>query len=158
MKAHSHYPPRQSVIHGPNPKLCAGPGKGHRVVPSSPSRCCSAFVHTPTSAISLDSRCSALGPEPVALHNGQAIDSGRHAAAFHRSHHYSLSVVGGSLQGGACRGTCFGCWHRPHSAYVVLPSYACWCEVVLAAGRRALTCSPCLPRPPPSKTTREARP
>jgi hypothetical protein len=68
--------------------------------PSSPSRCCSAFVHTPTSAISLDSRCSArLGPESAALHNGQAIDSGRHAAAFHRGHHYSLSVVGGSLQG-----------------------------------------------------------
>jgi hypothetical protein len=49
---------------------------GHRAVFTNPVRCCSAFVHTfSTSPTSLDSRCSALGPEPGAPDNGQAIDA-----------------------------------------------------------------------------------
>jgi hypothetical protein len=34
---------------------------------TNPVRCCSAFAHTPTSPTSLDSRCSALRPEPEAF-------------------------------------------------------------------------------------------
>jgi hypothetical protein len=39
-------------------------------------RCCNAFANTSTSPTSLDSRCSAIGPEPEAPDNGQAIDAG----------------------------------------------------------------------------------
>jgi hypothetical protein len=46
----------------------------------NPVRCYSAFAHTPTSPTSLNSRCSALGPETEAPHNGQA------AAPIHRAH------------------------------------------------------------------------
>ena len=84
-KAPSHYSPRTSPIHGCNPKLCARPGSGPR---------CSAFAHTPTSPTSLDSRCSALGCEPEASHNGQAIGAGQAAAPIHRIHHSNEHSVG----------------------------------------------------------------
>jgi hypothetical protein len=96
-KAPPHYSPRPSPIHGCNPKLCARPGSGHRAVLTNPVRCCRrAFAHTPTSPTSLDSRCSALRCEPRAPDNGQTIDTGRHAAVFHRSHHSNGHPVGGT--------------------------------------------------------------
>ena len=96
MKAPSHYPPRTSAIHGPNPNECAKPGTWHRIVLSDLVRCCSAFAHTSNAPTTLDPRCSALGCEPEASHNGQAIDAGRHAAVFHRSHHSNGHPVGGT--------------------------------------------------------------
>jgi hypothetical protein len=122
LKALPHHPPRPSVIHGPNPKICTRPGSGHRAVLNNPVRCCSAFAHTPTSPTSLDPRCSALGPEPEAPHNGQAIGSGQVAAQIHRIHHSNEHPVGGANIGrvrisvsAACAvlGSC--CLSPPHA-------------------------------------------
>jgi hypothetical protein len=38
-QAPPHYSPRPSAIHGCNPKVCAGPGSGHRAVLTNPVRC-----------------------------------------------------------------------------------------------------------------------
>jgi hypothetical protein len=64
-------------------------------------RCCSAFAHTPTSPTSLDSRCSAIGSEPEAPDNGQAIDAGQAAAPIRRMHHSNERPVGGAKIGHA---------------------------------------------------------
>jgi hypothetical protein len=96
LKALSYYPPRTSAIHGCNTKERARPGSGHRIVLTNPVRCCSAFAHTPISPTSLDSRCSALGPESEAPHNGQAIGSGQAAASIHRIHHSNEHPIGGA--------------------------------------------------------------
>ena len=61
---------------------------------TNPIRCCNAFAHTSTSPSSLDSRCSAIGPEPEAPDNGQAIDAGQAAASIHRMHHSNERPVG----------------------------------------------------------------
>jgi hypothetical protein len=70
-------------------------------------------------------RCSALGCEPEAPHNGQAIGSGQAAAPIHRIHHLNGHPVGGtkirhaeepvSAAGTALRS--YYLWHqRSHSA------------------------------------------
>jgi hypothetical protein len=77
-------------------------------------RCCSAFAHTTsTSPPSLDSRCSATGPEPEAPDNGQAIDAGQAAASIHRMHHSNERPVGCAKIGHA---------EEPVSAACVRPS------------------------------------
>jgi hypothetical protein len=94
LKAPPHYSPRPSPIHGCNPKVCTKPGSGHQAVLTNPVRCCNAFAHTSTSPTSLDSRCSALGCEPEAPHNGQVIGAGQAAAPIHRIHHSNGHSVG----------------------------------------------------------------
>jgi hypothetical protein len=49
----------------------------------------------------LDSRCSAIGPEPEAPDNGQAIDAGQAAASIHRMHHSNERPVGVAKTGHA---------------------------------------------------------
>jgi hypothetical protein len=49
----------------------------------------------------LDSRCSAIGPEPEAPDNGQAIDAGQAAALIHRMHHSNERPVSGAKIGHA---------------------------------------------------------
>jgi hypothetical protein len=48
---------------------------------------------------SLDSRRSAIGPEPEAPDNGQAIDAGQAAASIYRMHHANERPVGGTKIG-----------------------------------------------------------
>ena len=65
---------------GPIQKNVRSPGRGaHRIVLTDlrPVRCWSAFAHTSNAPKNLDPRCSALGREPGASHNGQAIGSGQ---------------------------------------------------------------------------------
>jgi hypothetical protein len=119
----------------------------HRMVSTNPAHCCSAFAHTPTPPTSLDSRCSAPGPEPEAPHNGQAIGSGQAAAPIHRIPHPNERPVGGAKIGHAeepasAAGTAL-------SAYYLLPPYTCWRYTLLAPGPPP--CSQCPSRPPPSK-------
>jgi hypothetical protein len=65
-------------------------------------RCSSSFAHATSNAPTiLDPRCSALGPEPEAPHNDQAIGSGQAAAPIHRIHHSNAHPV-------ACGGPCTG--------------------------------------------------
>jgi hypothetical protein len=94
-----------------NPKACARPGSGHQAVLTNPVRCCNAFAHTPTSPTSLDSRCSAIGPESEAPDNGQATDAGQAAASIHRMHHENERPVGGAKIG-RVRITRFGYMYR----------------------------------------------
>jgi hypothetical protein len=148
LKAQPYYPPRTSAIHGCNPKLCARPGSWHRIVLTNPVRCCSAFAHTPALPTSLDSRCSALRPEPEASNDGQAIGSGQAAASIHRIHHSNERPVGGAKIGHAeeplsAAGTAL-------SPYYLSPPHACWRRKLLASVR-APTCSECPSRPPPAK-------
>ena len=141
MKAPSHYPPRTSAIHGPNPTERTKPETWHRIVLTNPVRCCNAFAHTSASPPSLDSRCSAIGPEPEAPDNGQAIDAG------HRMHHSNERPVGGAKIGHA---------EEPVSAagtapspYYLLPPHACSRHKLLAPGPPS--CSQCPSRPPQAK-------
>jgi hypothetical protein len=95
-------------------------------------RCCSAFAHTPTSPTSLDSRCSAIGPEPEAPDNGQVIDAGQAAASIHRMHHSNERPVGGAKIGHAeepvsADGTAL-------SPYYLLPPHACSRHILLVPG------------------------
>jgi len=142
------HPSRPSAIHGCNPKVCARPGSGHRAVLTNLVRCCSAFAHTsPTSPTSLDSRCSAIGPESEAPDNGQAIDAGQAAAPIHRMHHSNERPVGGAKIGHAeepvsAAGTAL-------SPYYLLPPHACSRHKLLAPGPPS--CSQCPSRPPPAK-------
>jgi hypothetical protein len=86
LKAQPYHPPRPPAVHGSNPKECAKPGTWHQLVLDNLVHCCSAFAHTSNAPKTLDPRCSALGPEPEAPHNGQAIGSGQAAAPIHRHH------------------------------------------------------------------------
>ena len=134
MKAPPHYSPRPSPIHGCNPKVCAKPGSGHQAVLTNLVRCCNAFAHTSTSPSSLDSRCSAIGPEPEAPDNGQAIDAGQAAASIHRMHHSNERPVGVAKIGHAEEPVSAAC-----TALVVCylpPSDACSRHKLLASGRR----------------------
>jgi hypothetical protein len=95
-------------------------------------RCFSAFAHTPTSPTSLDSRCSAIGPEPESPDNGQAIDAGQAAASIHRMHHSNERPVGGAKIGHAegpasAAGTVL-------SPCYILPPHACSRHKLLAPG------------------------
>ena len=124
------------------------PGIGHRAVLTNSVRCCNAFAHTSTSPTSLDSRCSAIGPEPEAPDNGQAIDAGQAAASIHRMHHSNERPVGGANTGHAeepvsAAGTTL-------SPYYLLPPHACSRHKLLAPGPS--TCYQCPSRPPPAKT------
>jgi hypothetical protein len=56
----------------------------------------------PRAPPSLDSRCSAVGPEPEAPDNGQAIDAGQAAVRIHHTHHSNERPVGGAKTGWAC--------------------------------------------------------
>jgi hypothetical protein len=78
------------------------PGIGQFLLTQS-AACCSAFAHTFTSPTSLDSRCSATGPEQGAPDNGQAVDAGQAAARIHRMHHSNENErpVGGAKIGHA---------------------------------------------------------
>ena len=143
-QAPPHYSPRPSAIHGCNPKVCAGPGSGHRAVLTNPVRCCNAFAHTSTSPTSLDPRCSAIGPEPEAPDNSQAIDAGQVAASIHRMHHSNERPVGGAKSGHAeesvsAAGTAL-------SQYYLLPPHACSRVKLLAPGPP--TCYPGTSVPP----------
>jgi hypothetical protein len=140
LKAPPHYPPRPSAIHGLNPKECAKPGTWHRIVPTNPVRCCSAFAHTSNAPTTLDPRCSAFGCALGAPFNGQAIDTGRHAAVFHRNHHLNEHPVGGTKIRHA---------EEPVSAagtalrsYYLWPSHACSRHKLLAPGRQRATSAP----------------
>jgi hypothetical protein len=124
---------------GCNPKLCARPGSGHRAVLPNLVRCCSAFAHTPTSPTSLDSRCSAIGPEPEAPDNGQAIDAGQAAAPIHRMHHSNEHPIGGAKIWHTEEPVCISCWHRPQrilSMHRHRKPHACWRHKLLASGRQ----------------------
>jgi hypothetical protein len=153
LKAQSYYPPRTSAIHGLNPKERAKPGKWHRIVPTNPVRCCSAFAHTPTLPTSLESRSSALRPEPEASNDGQAIGSGQAAAPIHRIHHPNARPVGGAKIGHAevpvsAAGTAL-------SPYYLSPPHACWRHKLLASGRRRAH-SVSLPTTPSERTRKTA--
>jgi hypothetical protein len=119
-------------------------------------RCCNAFAHAPTSPPSLDSRCSAIGPEPEAPDNGQAIDAGQAAASIHRMHHPNERPVGvaktGNAEGpipAAC--TALGVHYLP-------PSGACSRHKLLVSGRRRAH-RQCLSLPTtPSERTGKIRP
>jgi hypothetical protein len=157
-----HYPPRPSAIHGPNPKLCARPGTWYRLVLTDLVRCCSAFAYTSYAPTTLDPRCSALGCEPEAPHSGQAIDSDRHAAVFHRS----AAIIINDLLSAAPRFDMLRDLHRllaPPSAHTIYhhrSTRAAWRYKSLARTTRAPT--PVLPVPlpttRPSEITREIRP
>jgi hypothetical protein len=145
----------------------ARPGSGHRAVLTNPVRCCSAFAHTSTSPTSLDSRCSAaVGPEPEAPDNGQAIettdaDAGQAAAPIHRTHHSNERPVGGAKIGHAeepvsAAGTVLSpCYLLPPArtrARVI--NYWHQGANVLPATRQR----PCSRPPAPSEITRKIRP
>jgi hypothetical protein len=118
---HITQPPRPSPIHGCNPKVCVRPGSGHRAVLSNLVRCCSAFAHTTTAPTSLDLRCSALGLEPRASHNGQVVGSGQAAAApIHRIRPTSAAPRFGILQ----RNLCVPAAGTALRAYYLLPPHA----------------------------------
>jgi hypothetical protein len=76
----------------PIQKNARNPKRGHRIVLSNPVRCCSAFAYTSNAPTTLDPRCSALGCEPGASHNGQVIGSGQAAAPIHRIHHSNIQT------------------------------------------------------------------
>jgi hypothetical protein len=71
------------------------------------------FAHTPTSPTSLDSRCSALGPETEAPHNGQAIGSGGPSCCSDPPHTSFKRAPRRLRQYWPRSDTCTGCWHRP---------------------------------------------
>jgi hypothetical protein len=130
------------------------PGSGHQAVLSNLVRCCSAFAHTSTAPSSLDSRCSALGPEPKASHNGQVIGSGQAAAPIHRMHHSNKHPVGSTKirhaeEPAPAAGTAL-------RAYYLLPPHACWRHKLLAPGLPP--CSQCPSPPSPSERTRKIGP
>jgi hypothetical protein len=97
-------------------------------------RCCNAFAHTSTSPTSLDSRCSALGCEPEASHNGQAIGAGQAAAPIHRIHHSNEHSVGCANIGRVRIPVSAAC--TVLGAYYLSPSDACSRHKLLASGRR----------------------
>jgi hypothetical protein len=154
LKAPPHYSPRPSPIHGCNPKVCAGPGPGHRAVLTNPVRCCSAFANNSTSPTSLDSRCSATSAQPLGLRqpeapdNGQAIDAGQAAASIHRMHHSNERPVGVAKtvrhaeEPVSAAGTAL-------SPYYLLPPHACSRHKLLAPGPPTRYQCPSLP--PPAK-------
>jgi hypothetical protein len=100
----------------------------------NPVRCCNAFAHTSTSPPSLDSRCSAIGPESEAPDNGQAIDAGQAAASIHRMHHSNgrpvgVAEIGRSEEPVSAACTALGVYHLP-------PSDACSRHKLSTSGRR----------------------
>jgi hypothetical protein len=99
-------------------------------------RCCSAFAHTPTSPTSLDSRCSAFGPEPEAPHNGQAIGSGQ---ASEEQHSNERPVGGAKIRHAEepvpAAGTAL-------SAYYLSPPHGCWRHKLLPSGRQRAMAGP----------------
>jgi hypothetical protein len=106
-------------------------------VPNNTSRCCSAFAHTPTSSTSLDPRCSALGCEPEASHNGQAIDAGQAAAPIHRIHHSNEHPVGCANIGRVRIPVSAACTALGAYAHYLPPPDACSRhKCLLASGRR----------------------
>jgi hypothetical protein len=150
VKAQPHYPLRPSAIHGPNPKECAKPGTWHRIVLTNPVRCCSAFVHTPNAPTTLDPRCSALGCEPGASYNGQAIGSGQAAAPIHRIHDSNEHPVGGTKTRHAeepvsAAGTAL------RSYYLSLSPPPPHTARAFASGRQRAYSLQCPSRPPPAK-------
>ena len=112
----------------------------HRVVLTNPVRCCSAFAHTPTSPTSLVSRCSAIGPEPEAPDNGQAIDAGQAAASIHRMHHSNERPVGVAKTGHAEGPVSAAC--TALGVYYLPPSGVCSRRKLLASGRRRAHSAP----------------
>jgi hypothetical protein len=120
---------------------------------TNPVRCCNAFSHTSTSPSSLDSRCSAIGPEPEAPDNGQAIDAGQAAASIHRMRHSNERPVGVAKIGhaeepvsAAC--TALGVCYLP-------PPGACLRHKLLAPGRRR---AHSVPPDHPQRKNEEKRP
>ena len=134
MKAPSHYSPRTSAIHGPNPKERTKPETWHRIVLTNLVRCCSAFAYTPISPTSLDSRCSAFGCALGAPFNGQSIDTGQAAASIHRMHHSNERPVGVAKIGHAEGPASAAC--TALSVCYLPPSDACSRHKLLASGRR----------------------
>jgi hypothetical protein len=155
---HNHitrYAHQQSM--DPIQKNARSPERGIEWCYTDLVHCCSE-AHTSNAPTTLDPRCSALGCEPGASYNGQAIGSGQAAAPIHRIHGSNEHPVGGTKIRHA---------EEPVSAagtalrsYYQLPPHACSRHKLLASGRqRAHSCVLTVSLPPtPSEKTRKIGP